>query len=89
MELDEVKGEKTDPSTRFAFSREASLLSFTWNLDALFGPGAGGGGLRSSGIKPAGRRVICIECGRRVLGRHGGEGSLAGCDFSRYLFVGV
>jgi hypothetical protein len=28
-ELDEEKGVKTEPSTRFAFSREASLLSFT------------------------------------------------------------
>lgn len=28
-ELDEEKGEKTEPSTRFAFSREASFLSFT------------------------------------------------------------
>ena len=29
VEVDEEKGEKTDPSTRFAFSREASFLSFT------------------------------------------------------------
>jgi hypothetical protein len=29
VELDEEKGEKTDPSTRFAFSREASFLSVT------------------------------------------------------------
>jgi hypothetical protein len=89
VELDEEKGEKTDPSTRFAFSREASFLSFTWNLDNFFGSGGGGGGLRSNGMNPAGRRVMCIECGRRVLGRHGGEGNLAGCDFSRDLFVGV
>jgi hypothetical protein len=89
VEVDEEKGEKTDPSTRFAFSREASFLSSTRNLDGFFGSRGGGGGLRSKGTKSAGRRVICIECGRCGRGRQGGEGSLAGCDFSKCLFVGV
>jgi hypothetical protein len=78
----EVNGEKTDPSTRFAFSRDASFLSSMRNLEALWGWG-GGGGLRSKGTKPAGKRVICIECGRRCRGLQGGSGSLAGRDFSR------
>lgn len=38
-------------------------------------------------MKPTGRRVICIECGRRCLGRQGGEGSLA--DFSSNGLAGV
>lgn len=89
VEADEEKGEKTDPSTRFAFSREASFLSSMRNFDTFFGSGGGGGGVRSNGAKPAGRRVICIECGRRCRGRQGGDGSLAGCAFSKCLFVGV
>jgi hypothetical protein len=36
-EADEENGEKTAPSTRFAFSREASFLSSTQNLDGFFG----------------------------------------------------
>jgi hypothetical protein len=35
----EEKEEKTEPSTRFVFSREASLLNSTLNLDGLFGSG--------------------------------------------------
>jgi hypothetical protein len=89
VEVDEENGEKTDPSTRFAFSREASFLSSTRNLDPFFGSEGGGGGLRSNGTKSAGRLVICIECGRRCRGRQGGEGSFAGCNFSKCLFVGV
>jgi hypothetical protein len=38
-EADEENGEKTAPSTRFAFSREASFLSSTRNLDGIFGSG--------------------------------------------------
>ena len=57
----EEKDEKTEPSTRFAFSREASFLNSTLNLNGLFGWGGDGRGLRSKGTKPAGRRVICIE----------------------------
>ena len=79
----EVNGEKTDPSTRFAFSLDASFLSSMRNLEAFLGWGGGGGGLRSKGTKPAGKRVICIECGRRWRGLQGGSGSLAGRDFSR------
>ncbi len=89
VEADEEKGEKTDPSTRFAFSREASFLSSTRNFDIFFSCRGGGRGLRSNGTKPAGRLVICIECGRRCRGRQGGGGSLEGCDFSRYPYVGV
>jgi len=80
--------EKTDPSTRFAFSREASFLNSMRRRDTFLGSGGGGRGLRSKGMKPAGRRVMCIECGRRCRGRQGGSGSLAGCDLSRRL-VGV
>ena len=74
----EENGEKTDPSTRFAFSREASFLNSRRNLEGCFGVFGGGDGRRSNGTKPAGRRVICIECGRRCRGRHGGAGSVAG-----------
>lgn len=55
------KGEKTEPSTRFALSREASL--FNWDLvrEGFLGSGGDDGGRKSNGTKPAGRRVICIE----------------------------
>jgi hypothetical protein len=79
----EENGENTDPSTRFAFSRDASFLSSMRNLEAFFDWGGGGGGLRSKGTKPAGKRVIWIECGRRCLGLQGGSGSLAGRNFSK------
>ena len=68
-------GEKTVPSTRFAFSREASFLNSTVNREGFLGGGGGGVGRRSIGTNPAGKRVMCIECGRRCLGRQGGEGS--------------
>jgi hypothetical protein len=77
----EVNEEKTEPNTRFALSREASFLSSRRNLDGFLGSGGGGWGLRSKGMKPAGSRVMCIECGRRCLGRQGGSGSLT-CDLS-------
>jgi hypothetical protein len=75
-ELFVENGEKTVPNTRFAFSREASFLNSTLNREGVFGGGGGGGGRRSRGTNPAGNRVICIECGRRCLGRQGGVGSL-------------
>ena len=53
-EVEEENGEKTDPSTRFAFSREASFLSFTRNFESFFGSGGGGAGRRSKGTKPPG-----------------------------------
>lgn len=74
----EENGEKTDPSTRFAFSREASFLNSRRNLEGCLGGFGGGDGRRSKGTKPAGRRVICMECGRRCLGRQGGAGSATG-----------
>jgi hypothetical protein len=77
----EVNEEKTEPNTRFALSREASFLSSRRNRDSVLGSGGGGRGLRSKGTKPAGSRVMCIECGRRCLGRQGGSGSLA-CGLS-------
>lgn len=40
-EGDEEKGANTEPSTRFAFSREASFLSSTLNLDFFLGSGGG------------------------------------------------
>ncbi|TAQ90235.1 hypothetical protein B7494_g1433 [Chlorociboria aeruginascens] len=58
---EEEKEEKTEPSSRFAFSLDASFPSCLRNMDGCSGPGEGGRGLRSKGIKPAGRRVICIE----------------------------
>ena len=76
--LEEENGAKTDPSTRFAFSREASFLNSRRNLEGCLGGFGGGDGRKSNGTKPAGRRVICIECGRRCRGRHGGAGRLAG-----------
>lgn len=57
----EEEGKKTEPSTRFAFSREASFLSCRRNFEGSFGGGGGGPGRRSNGTKPAGNRVICIE----------------------------
>jgi hypothetical protein len=71
--------EKTEPNTRFALSREASFLNPIRNLDGFLGSGGGGTGRSSKGTKPAGSLVMCIECGRRCLGRQGGSGSL-GCD---------
>lgn len=61
VEEEEEDGKKTEPSTRFAFSREASFLSCNRNLEGLFGGGGGGDGRRSNGTNPAGRRVMCIE----------------------------
>lgn len=68
--VEELKenGEKTDPSTRFAFSREASFLRSNRKREGFFASGEGGRGRRSNGTKPAGRRVIRIERGRCRLG---------------------
>lgn len=77
-ELEGVNEEKTEPSTRFAVSREASFLNSNRNLDGVFGSGGDGRGSRSRGTMPAGNRVMCIECGRRCLGRQGGSGSRGG-----------
>jgi hypothetical protein len=85
----EEKEEKTEPNTRFAFSLEASFPNSTRNPGSFFGSGVGGFGLRSRGMKPAGSRVICMECGRRCRGRQGGSGSLTGCDLSANDCVGV
>lgn len=52
---------KTDPNTRFAFSRDASFLSSMRNLEGFLGSLGGGAGRRSNGTKPAGSRVMCIE----------------------------
>lgn len=54
-------GKKTEPSTLFAFSREASFLNCNRNLEGFFSGGGGGDGRRSNGTNPAGRRVIWIE----------------------------
>lgn len=40
-------------------------------------------------MKPAGRRVMCIECGRRCLGLQGGDGSLTDCSLSKIGLSGV
>jgi hypothetical protein len=77
-ELEEVNEEKTEPSTRFADSREASFLNSKRNLVGVLGSGGVGNGRRSKGTIPAGNRVMCIECGRRCRGRQGGSGS-RGC----------
>jgi hypothetical protein len=61
VEVLEENGENTEPSTRFAFSREASFLSSMRNLESFLGSRGRGGGRRSNGMKPAGRRVMCIE----------------------------
>lgn len=74
--LDDSEG-KTEPSTRFAVSREASFLNSIRNLFGVFGFGVAGSGRRSSGTMPAGNRVMCIECGRRCRGRQGGSGRRA------------
>jgi hypothetical protein len=85
----EENGEKTEPSTRFAFSLEASFLSSIRNLEGFLGSFASGWGLRSNGTNPDGRRVICIECGRRCLGRQGGAGSRAVRALSLKKSVGL
>jgi hypothetical protein len=83
----EVGGENegnTDPSTRFAPSREASFLNSRLSLEDFFGDLSRGRGCRWAGPNPAGSRVICIECGRGRLGGQGGEGNLADSSvFSR------
>lgn len=61
VEFWDENGEKTDPITRFALSREASLLSCDLALEDFLGFAGDGGDRRSNGTKPAGRRVICIE----------------------------
>ena len=88
-EDDEENEEKTVPRTRLAFSRDASFLNFMRILEVFSGLGGGGRGLRSNGTNPGGRRVMCIECGRRCLGRQGGDGSLGVCDFSARTSLGV
>ena len=57
----EESEEKTDPSTRFAFSREASFLSSTIIREDFLGSGGGCGIPSSKAAKPAGIRVMCIE----------------------------
>lgn len=86
VEVLEENGEKTEPSTRLAFSLDASFLSSRLNLEGFLGSLGVGGGRRSNGIKPAGRRVICMVCGRRARGLQGGTGSLAGSDFCAAVF---
>lgn len=85
----EDEGKKTEPNTLFAFSREASFLSCNRNLDGFFGGGGGGEGRRSNGTNPAGRRVMCMECGRRCLGRQGGVGRVGVCDLNAKKLGGV
>lgn len=58
VEVGDEKGEKTEPSTRFALSREASLLSWDLVREGFLGLVRDAGGRRSKGTKPAGRRVI-------------------------------
>lgn len=84
----EVNEEKTKPNTRFALSRDASFLSSRRNRDDFLGSGEGCCVRRSEGIKPAGSRVTCMECGLRCLGRQGGSGSLA-CGASSEKLEGV
>ena len=84
----EENGDKTEPNTRFAVSREASFPNSNRNLDGFFGSGGGGGGRRSRGMMPAGNRVMCIECGRRCRGRQGGSGS-RGCALSALSLGGI
>jgi hypothetical protein len=47
---DEESEEKTEPRTRFAFSREASFPNSIRMREGFFGSLGGGGGLRSTGI---------------------------------------
>lgn len=62
VEVGDENGEKTEPSTRFALSREASLLSWDLVREGFLGfAGDEDGGRRSNGTKPAGRRVMWIE----------------------------
>lgn len=89
LELLEEVARKNEPSTLFAVSREASFLSCRRNLERCFGGRGGGRGRRSKGTKPAGRRVICIECGRRCRGRHGGVGSVGASELKAYRAGGV
>jgi hypothetical protein len=89
VEKEEEDGKKTEPSTLFAFSREASFLSCNRNLEGFLGGKGGGEGRRSNGTKPAGRRVMCIECGRRCLGRQGGVGNVGVCDLKAKKLGGV
>jgi hypothetical protein len=85
----EDDGKKTEPSTLFAVSRDASFVSCIRSLEGFFGGGGGGEGRRSKGTKPAGSRVICIECGRRCRGRQGGVGSVGVCDLNAKKLGGV
>jgi hypothetical protein len=87
-EEDEEREGKTDPSSRFALSREASFLNSMRLLEGFLGSRDGGDGFRSA-AKPAGKRVMCIECGLRGLGRHGGVGNRAGSDGPADTSVGV
>jgi len=87
-EAEENEG-KTDPSTRFAFSLEASFLNSELIREGFWGDGGCGTGRRSKGTKPAGSRVMCIECGLRCLGLQGGSGNWTCCVFSARRFVGV
>lgn len=80
-DAEEEREGKMDPRTRLALSREASFLTSIRNLDGFRG-GSAGRGFRSTASWLTGRRVICIECGRRCLGRHRGSGNLGGCDVS-------
>ena len=71
----EENGEKTEPSTLFAFSREASFPTSMLSREGFLRCFGGGWGRKSYGTKPAGERMMCIECGRRLRGRQGGSGN--------------
>lgn len=63
--VEEVEGveeseEKTDPNTRFAFSRVASFSNASRIREGLFGSRGTGWGRSSNGTKSAGNRVIWI-----------------------------
>lgn len=78
--MEEEREGKMDPRTRLALSREASFLTSMRNLDGFMSVFGAGGEFRSTARWRADRRVICIELGRRCLGRHNGPGNLGGCE---------
>ena len=80
----EVREGNMDPRTRLALSREASFITSIRNRDGFrrgFGAGAGAR-VRSTARWFAGTRVMCMECGRRCLGRQRGAGNLGSCEVS-------
>lgn len=78
---EESEGKK-DPSTRLALSREASFITSSPNFEGLRGGFVALAALRSRAALLAGRREICIACGRRCLGRQRGAGKPGGCEVS-------